>query len=372
MILEWLNSCSQVTGLHQRDTAIVTISAILQRLLLLGVAGALAAAGGELTVRLVKPGFPGFKLPQVAHRPVPGLGFEMVPNQAAFTAAERVTINEHGLRGPSISRADDGTALRVLCLGDSMTFGYGVADELPFPRQLERLLSTMVPDRDAQVINAGVQRYFTHQEIDYLRLRGVHFGPSAVVLAIYSNDLGVRPASNWTSEYEKEREQAAGAFRNRFPWLYTIIKNSALVEIAKLSYLGIGSSDAPLRIFEGRASGRDEERWTSMDDDLGTFARLSREHGFVPLIVTLPARVQIQKSFPKSLYPKRVIELAQRHGLTAVSVERDFHESLARGADPYLPWDNHLSAKGHALVAAAIAEQLRRLLVVETAARRSE
>ncbi len=310
---------------------------------------------------MLKPGFPGFRIPQVEHRPVAGLGFEMVPNQIAFTAAARATINAHGFRGPELRSGSNASRLRILCLGDSITFGYGVGDDEPFPRQLEHLFRKASPHRDVEVINAGVQRYFTYQEIDFLRTKGLQLRPDIVVLVVYSNDLGVRPSGDYLREYEKEREQAASAFRNRFPMLYTLVKNSALVELSKGAYLRATEGRGGLRMFEGIATRRDEERWNSMGKELATFKRLALESDAFPMVVAVPARIQVQKEFPSSLYPKRVLTLARHEGMESVDLVATFQESLKRGVDPYLPWDNHLSAPGHALVAESIANRLMAL-----------
>jgi lysophospholipase L1-like esterase len=330
----------------------------LGKLLLLFVAGTAAALVGEVTVRAIRPGFPGFRIPQVEHRPVAGLGFEMVPNQHAYTAAEPATINAHGFRGPELRNLRSDSGLRVLCIGDSITFGYGVGDDVPFPRQLEHLSQQAWPERDVEVINAGVQRYFTYQEIDFLRGRGLELRPDIVVLVVYSNDLGVRPSGDYLREYEKEREQAASAFRNRLPLLYTLVKNSALVELSKGAYLRATTGGAGLRMFEGVATARDEERWNSMRQELAAFKQLARDHDVFPMVVAVPARIQIQKDFPSSLYPKRVLMLAQSEGLNSVDLVATFRQSLEGGVDPYLPWDNHLSAAGHSLVAKSIINRL--------------
>lgn len=88
--------------------------------------------------------------------------------------------------------------------------------------------------------------------------------------------------------------------------------------------------------------------------ELRAFKDLALEHGFSPLVVTIPGRIQVQKKFPDSLFPRRVLEICRRVALPAVDVHGAFVRSLDRRIDPYLPWDNHLSAAGHGLVAAAI------------------
>jgi lysophospholipase L1-like esterase len=131
-------------------------------------------------------------MPQIVHRPAPGVGFEMIPGQRGFTFASPATINSIGLRGPEIELAKAPDQLRVLCLGDSITFGVGVNDEIPYPRQLEAFLAERRSDRQAQVINAGVQKYSTYQEMDWLRKHGVSLEPDIVV-------LGMLDPKNWTT-----------------------------------------------------------------------------------------------------------------------------------------------------------------------------
>ena len=49
-----------------------------------------------------------------------------------------VTTNSIGLRSPEIRQ--NKPDLRIVCLGDSVTFGWGVPEEDSYPRQLEHLL----------------------------------------------------------------------------------------------------------------------------------------------------------------------------------------------------------------------------------------
>lgn len=124
-------------------------------------------------------------------------------------------------------------------------------------------------------------------------------------------------------------------------------------------------------MFEGVVSEREESRWEAMEQDLATFRDSAQQHNFLPIVIAIPARIQVQKEFPNSVYPKRLLLLAQRLGLESLNLEAVFRKSLEGGVDPYLPWDNHLSSAGHALVAAHIAERLTRLLPFSEGTRRS-
>lgn len=81
----------------------------------------------------------------------------------------QLRTNSWGLRGPEVNSADP-TPLRILVLGDSYAFGWGVSNEDAFPRRLERLLRARAPGRPVEVINAGVPGYGFHQRIRMLKL----------------------------------------------------------------------------------------------------------------------------------------------------------------------------------------------------------
>ncbi|MHC1791357.1 GDSL-type esterase/lipase family protein [Solidesulfovibrio sp.] len=101
-----------------------------------------------------------------------------------------VTTNAHGFRGrrpAGPARSDN--SLRVLCLGDSFTYGVGVDDGQTFPALLEASLQTRFPDRTVEVINAGVPFYDLIDELSYYRDKGRRLAPDVVVVQFYINDL---------------------------------------------------------------------------------------------------------------------------------------------------------------------------------------
>lgn len=89
------------------------------------------------------------------------------PNQTIagdFFAPGRYGMNSHGFRGDDFIMAKQDGTQRVVCFGGSVTFGWGVADPETYPRQLERRLNELDPERRSwQVINAGVTNYSSHQ-----------------------------------------------------------------------------------------------------------------------------------------------------------------------------------------------------------------
>jgi lysophospholipase L1-like esterase len=112
----------------------------------------------------------------------PRLKFELRPGSVG-RAEVAYRINAHGMRDHPRAIDKPAGTRRVAVLGDSITFGYWVAEEDAFPHQLERLMS------GAEVLNFGVPGYNLEQEAEILRERALAFSPDIVIVALCLNDL---------------------------------------------------------------------------------------------------------------------------------------------------------------------------------------
>lgn len=90
-----------------------------------------------------------------------------------------------------------------------------------------------------------------------------------------------------------------------------------------------------------------------------TFRQLADTYEFQPYVMFVPARRQVRQDMPESAYPRRLVEHSRRQGLIAIDPIDAFKRELHAGRDPYLPWDDHMSATGHRLVAEALLDQIR-------------
>lgn len=113
---------------------------------------------------------------------VPGAQGKFVPSTEVPTT--QVSINDLGYRGKAIAAAKKPGTRRLLFLGDSNTFGYGVEETERF----SDLLAVGLPST-FEVINLGVFGYGTDQEAIQLERDGVGFQPDLVVLCFSAGDL---------------------------------------------------------------------------------------------------------------------------------------------------------------------------------------
>ena len=118
----------------------------------------------------------------------PRLKFDLKPGARA-RAEVGYRINDHGMRDrPREIDKPPGTR-RIAVLGDSIAFGYWVAEEDAFPRQLEQMLASAPAGGAVEVLNFGVPGYNLEQETEILRERALRFSPDLVIVALCLNDL---------------------------------------------------------------------------------------------------------------------------------------------------------------------------------------
>lgn len=117
------------------------------------------------------------------------LGWKNIPNWKATTRGRPLSINSKGLRDREHPYEKPPGTKRILVLGDSFAWGYGVGDSEVFTDVLERQL--VAKGKPWEVINTGVSGWGTDQEYLFFREEGVKYSPDIVVLAYYfGNDWG--------------------------------------------------------------------------------------------------------------------------------------------------------------------------------------
>lgn len=88
-----------------------------------------------------------------------------------------VSVNARGQRGPDVPVAR-GRRPRLLLLGDSMAFGYGVADAVTFAARVA------ADPRGFEVVNLGVEGYGPDQSLLRFEREGRAYAPDAVALSL--------------------------------------------------------------------------------------------------------------------------------------------------------------------------------------------
>ena len=160
--------------------------------LVLGLAtAAMLLAAAEISVRVFDPfGISHFEessklwLDYVSD---PLLVFRLPPHTQKTYQGVMISTNALGFRDREIERKQDGE-LRILLLGDSITFGYGVSDEETYGRKLESILTSEL-GRKVRTVNAGMGGFNTVQEAAFLENQAAAIDPDVVSLLYLPNDI---------------------------------------------------------------------------------------------------------------------------------------------------------------------------------------
>ena len=117
-----------------------------------------------------------------------GRHFKFPPNytlrNAAGQAEETATINALGFRGPDFEPRKPGGTFRVVCLGESSTFGFHNRDTDTYPYLLQQLAESQPRAVRVEVINAGFPYYNSGSILSLLQSEIFSYDPD--VLTIYS------------------------------------------------------------------------------------------------------------------------------------------------------------------------------------------
>jgi hypothetical protein len=221
---------------------------LLYRLTALVLGFSVAFGLAEITVRVLRPQEVG----PTRFAFDPTLGYIPVPRQKARRKLPGVydftySNNFQGLRGNREYGPKRPGACRVLLLGDSFTYGFGVNDDQTFAHLLEQYLRQH--NLPAEVINAGNPGKGTDYELKVFQTIGVQFHPDLTVLCFFPgsflrNALGeyyaIGPDGEPQAKRLKPATEGIKAFLFQFPgynWLISWSHAANLVKETAVHYL---------------------------------------------------------------------------------------------------------------------------------------
>jgi lysophospholipase L1-like esterase len=335
----------------------------LRRLLYAALAVILGLALIEMGLRLAgyrpPPTRPVTRNQEILHqytkfRPSPTLTWELVPGWSGREGAGAVVINSRGLRERELPLARPAGTRRILCLGDSVTFGHWVEAQQAFPRQLEQALAgrTGTP---VQVINAGVPGYSSFQELKWLEEKGWEYQPDLIVVSFVLNDV-------------VERYLTMAAYGGA----HTILGVDTTVTLQPLSRLlrRTAFHRFVTSMMQGQARRREiysvrrlfadplpaeiEEAWQLTEGELSALAAVARARQVPLVLVAFPFRFQVQENLPP-LPQQRLARWASAEEIPYVDLTGAF---VALGPEAGFLDHDHPTPAGHRAAALEVAAAL--------------
>jgi lysophospholipase L1-like esterase len=259
--------------------------------------------------------------------PNPLIGHHHVPAAQATLMGVSVRINSDGFRDDEYG-VERGDKRRIMFLGDSLTFGWGVEKEQTFEHLLEGDLDAQAP---TEVINLGIGNYNTTQEFNLFIEKGLKYRPDEVVLFYFINDAEPMP--------RKARFPGLGNYRIvTFYWSRIKALRSRFAETP-------GFKEFYSALYADEADG-----WAKSKAAFLQLRDASVKQGFDLKVVLLPELHQLDP-YTFSREHRLIVDFLQSNDIATLDLAPHF-----RGVkDPQGLWvamdDAHPNARAHRLIA---------------------
>jgi len=243
-----------------------------------------------------------------------------------------------------------GDAQRIVCLGDSCTYGLGVRIEEAWPNLLDA-------ESAFDVVNAGVPGYTTYQAVRQWETLVASLEPDVVVIEFGNNDLAPWPSvegGEWVYATDRERSRHV-AFHAAPPF------GSRLIQwLAGLVWLPRPERHAATAPVAVRIASRPRVPPDEFRENLAYLATRAPR----AVLLVWPQRVQIEgRQAPAVVqhrlreYQAAIREVAESGDHTLIDVVDLFERSGLPASALYVD-EVHASPRGCRIVADAVAEAL--------------
>ncbi len=188
----------------------------------------------ELSVRIAYPLFANYNLEMWRYfrdmkKRLPAgdpMSFYHHANKSGHYYGVDVEINEYGIRDDPISEAPQAGVTRIVLLGDSFVFGWGVPFDEMMGQQLEQMLNAHPDYAPCEVINLGVGNYNAKMQAALLERKGMPLHPDAVILNYFVNDTERTPRLSLPAYYVTQSSYANAVLFDQFVSIWPLIDPS--------------------------------------------------------------------------------------------------------------------------------------------------
>ena len=247
-------------------------------------------------------------------------------------------VNSLGLRDDEVSLLQP----QVICIGDSYTLGWGVKQNETFPQLIEKQFGM-------KVLNLSMSSYGTARES--LALQKIDSSAMKYIIWQYSpNDADENRAFiDSAFRYTPPSPQRYAYYQQMHEWTMKYFPGKHFLTISKL--------------LAGNLAGKNYGTWTkpsiTASEAAQNFLSIVRHSGIkanVKLIIFELSNYQMKNEFTEQL---KLLLKSDTNQLPGLNIEvMDFSDILKK--EDYYLLDDHINANGHAKIADAILNQIKK------------
>lgn len=259
---------------------------------------------------------------------------------------------------PGYKKTDD--IIRIVCLGDSFTWGEFIRDvDDIWPKRLEVNLQPYFPDKRIEVVNLGLRGLTTVNELELLVRFGLKLEPDLVVLQYTLND----PLNSGMNLQNLSGEVLKEETKNLVPstWLHErFLSVSKFYNFLNDRYKALQYTLTKRTIYD-QLYQDDYPGWIACQNSMHGFKKLGENHDFTTILTIFPIFMSGKKtreSYEFTHIHDKVASAGKKAGLLVIDLLPTF---IAQGKD-FKHWralhnrDSHPNEMANQLVADRLSE----------------
>ncbi len=313
----------------------------------------------------------GYNRALFTHGPNEDVPYVLRPRVETTFLGTAVRVNSLGFRGAEVAPVPEPGVRRVLILGDSVAFGFGVDEDAMLSSAVARHLGEAGGGR-YEVINAGIPGADLLASVRLLETSGLALGPQAAVLAVSLNDYDPTPALNPLGILTRNRPgtDASGVLdrseialllrwllaysRGALPFQLEERRGQEHWDAQRLERGGDGLARIVERTHLRFYHDPEPAQWDRVRKAVAALGRIAAAGRVQVLVAIFPEQYQLSRANPDLTPQQRLLGLCQEEKLRCVDL---WHEFAAAGETSYADVQ-HPNADGYALAGNAIAAAL--------------
>jgi hypothetical protein len=266
---------------------------------------------------------------------IPNLDYDLKPNVAGTAQNVPVKTNSYGMRDDEPLPGD---RERIVVIGDSFAFGFGVPQDDLFPLLLEQKLNSVADKYD--VLNLTVPGYNVQDEVNILKARGLLWQPKTIIIAYVLNDPETEPVQELPSYFDEPQW-----------WQYSHLLRLVARGLKRIQINLDGGGDYYKYLHANKTT------WQSVVGGFQAIQAMAAEDKSQVILVIFPILGDDWSAYPYLDLHRQVATLGKKNGFLVID--------LYNYATKYPPQDlrvsiqdGHPNALFHAITADAIFENL--------------
>ncbi len=276
----------------------------------------------------------------------------------------RYRINEDGFRDRRFTRFRQPGVTRIVVLGDSVAFGYGIDRRDTFPKQMERMLGSGV-----EVLNLAVNGYNPYTQAALFADLGADYQPDLVLVQFCTNDLN-DPTLHFDAQTKLHFQAIPDAafpdpsVRAQSPAVsvsaFASCRGLLLCELLDDAFLALRPDADPrsqlLALVSHDSMSEEVADW--LGDRYSEIADRARAIDASFAVIAFPDRNQIQPG-GRGRLQRELVMLGEERGWLTIDLWPAFAVAAAEDEETLFLDVWHPSAHGHHVAADAIVEGLK-------------